>query len=238
MGRPASADPTATRKATVTFSASSSPVREADHGLGVHGGSFWRSDRDRVAPGSPGHGAAAPSSSAADQPVLDGEQRGAGAVVDAGLEVDVLEVVAHGLGADHQPAGDLAGAAAARHQAEHLHLARRQPGRSRASEARRDARPPASTASTAAASRRPARTSARSLRRRLRRASSAGRCGRGSSEPAVAVGGREDPLGHRQRGAAEPTRVAGAVEALAVRLGDRAPRPRSPCTRLRMRPVR
>jgi len=74
-------------------------------------GSF--AHRDAVATGRPGSWGSCPIFDAVDEAVLDGEQGRPGTVGDAGLEVDVLEVVAHRLGTDRELPGDL-GAGAAR----------------------------------------------------------------------------------------------------------------------------
>src|SRR5215211_3324744 len=81
-----------------------------------------------------GHGAAAPAllcraREAADDAVLDGEQAGAGPVGDAELAVDVLDVVADGLLADEQVAGDVTVGPALGDQAQHLDLPGGEPGR-------------------------------------------------------------------------------------------------------------
>ena len=114
-----------------------------------------------------------------EEAVLGGEQGGGGAVGDADLGVDVLDVVRHGLARDHQLVGDLLVGVPTGEQGQDVDLARRQPGQARPLAGA--VRWPAalSTASTAGPSRRPARDSA------LRWAAAAvavsgSRCGRGS----------------------------------------------------------
>src|SRR5580765_5627967 len=67
-------------------------------------------------------------SETAHEPVLNGEERYAGAVAHLGLGVDVLEMVTDGLAADREPVGDLLDPGPASDQCEHLHLTRGQAG--------------------------------------------------------------------------------------------------------------
>ena len=129
-------------------------------------------------------------------------------------DVDVLDVIARGLGRDAELPGDLLGRLPPGDQAQHLDLARREAGRlpgkpARAmpggAEDRLDRLTVEATGADLAAQleRRPLRRVRGAVRPRL-------------AHRLVSGGGGEDARGDRNRGAAQPARVTRAVHPLAV----------------------
>ena len=95
-----------------------------------------------------------------DEVVLERPDRRGGAAADAGLLVDVLDVVPDGLGGDAEIVGDHLVRVPEHEREQHLELAPRQAGRQLAAAASETRWPAAaSTASTASASSRPSSTS-------------------------------------------------------------------------------
>src|SRR5438094_374134 len=143
VGRPDSAAPTATRKATVTFSGSSSPVVRLMTALPAMGFSFVLSiglesdGTDGSCPRRPGFPLQIERFEAVEQAVLQCEQGGGRPGRRTGLGVDALDVSLGRLGGDRQAMGDLAGRCAASYEGQHFDLAWGETGRTGAALASR-----------------------------------------------------------------------------------------------------
>src|SRR5439155_26651090 len=134
VGRPDSAAPTATRKATVTFSVSSSPVLRLmtafpaiaaplsiwRRGPGGAAGASRRDATSTARLGRPGFPLQIERHEGVEQTVLHGEQGGGRARGRADLGVDALDMRLGGLRGDPQLAGNLTGRGASGDQDEHL----------------------------------------------------------------------------------------------------------------------
>src|SRR2546430_14235823 len=136
VGRPASAAPTATRNATVTFSVSSSPVVRLMTALPAMAAAPPRcrcvdtDDRDGGAGIRPEFPLQIDRFEGVEQAVLHGKQRGGRSGRRAGLGIDALDVGLGRLGGDGEMPGDLARRRATGDECEHLDLPWGQTGRS------------------------------------------------------------------------------------------------------------